>query len=114
MSLQFALDHLGEDEEGIAVNLLPLTSASMEVNRTGSKCSKVTKMIPHFRLLAISTSKVKNGDLEDVDALLSCPIWLPRSSVIEKMDSLSQMERNVTCASLFYAVNWILGTYLKL
>lgn len=98
-----------EDPEDLAIvlNIVPLLIQASEVNQTKSKSTAISRLIPHFRLLIKCTKAMKGNDLSDVDALLSCPILLPSPNVIEKFDSLSFMERNVTCSALFYGANWV-------
>lgn len=35
-----------------------------------------------------------------------CPIFLPKTDIIDKMESLSTKEKDVICSSLFHALNW--------
>lgn len=35
-----------------------------------------------------------------------CPMFLPKTDVIDKMESLSTKEKDVICSSLFHALNW--------
>ncbi|TRY62096.1 hypothetical protein TCAL_01763 [Tigriopus californicus] len=98
-----------EDPEDLAIvlNIVPLLIQASEVNQAKSKSTAISRLIPHFRLLIKCTKALKGNDLSDVDALLSCPVLLPSPNVIEKFESLSFMERNVTCSALFYGANWI-------
>ena len=45
-------------------------------------------------------------DLDPIQELLCCPIMVPDEGVVLKCDSLSNREKNVTCATLFYCANW--------
>lgn len=38
--------------------------------------------------------------------LTGCPMFLPKTEVIDKMESLSTKEKDVICSSLFHALNW--------
>ena len=60
-------------------------------------------MIPHFRLLSKCIAKQSNGDCKDIDALLSCHLWMPK---FEKVEALSPQELNYSCDILFYCLNW--------
>ena len=51
-------------------------------------------------------SAQNEGDLSDIDAVIGCPIWLPKRHVLEKFESLSTKEKNVVCGTLFYCANW--------
>ena len=70
-------------------------------------CVAVDRFIPHFGLLRVCTAANNDGNMEDIDALLGCPLWLPhREAVLEKFDSLSKNERNHVCTLLFATINW--------
>ncbi|XP_041318453.1 Fanconi anemia group D2 protein [Pyrgilauda ruficollis] len=61
---------------------------------------------PCFRLLRLYTAEQNSGSLEDIDALLGCPLYLTDLEVEGKLDSLSKQEREFLCSLLFYALNW--------
>uniref|UniRef100_A0A669QNS4 FA complementation group D2 n=1 Tax=Phasianus colchicus TaxID=9054 RepID=A0A669QNS4_PHACC len=61
---------------------------------------------PCFRLLRLYTGEQNNGSLEEIDALLGCPLYLTDLEVEGKLDSLSKQEREFLCSLLFYALNW--------
>uniref|UniRef100_A0A8C2TJM1 FA complementation group D2 n=1 Tax=Coturnix japonica TaxID=93934 RepID=A0A8C2TJM1_COTJA len=61
---------------------------------------------PCFRLLRLYTGEQNNGSLEEIDALLGCPLYLTDLEVEGKLDSLSKQEREFLCLLLFYALNW--------
>uniref|UniRef100_A0A673IIT1 Fanconi anemia group D2 protein-like n=1 Tax=Sinocyclocheilus rhinocerous TaxID=307959 RepID=A0A673IIT1_9TELE len=50
------------------------------------------------------------GDLEEIDALLGCPLILTDMEVVEKVESLSKAEREFLCSLLFYTINWFRET----
>ena len=66
----------------------------------------VNRFIPHFRLLRVCIANKNDRNLEDIDALLGCPLWLPSKSVLESFDTLSINERDHVCTILFSTVNW--------
>uniref|UniRef100_A0A803TND8 FA complementation group D2 n=1 Tax=Anolis carolinensis TaxID=28377 RepID=A0A803TND8_ANOCA len=100
-----------EDEESeatIAINLLPLVSQSYlnkHENEVTAKMSPVC-LSPFFRLLRLCISELNSGNLEDIDALLVCPLYLTNLEVGGKLDSLSKEEREFLCTLLFHALNW--------
>ncbi|XP_065543971.1 Fanconi anemia group D2 protein isoform X2 [Lathamus discolor] len=109
-----SLYNLDEDETqgAIAINLLPLVSQS-NVGRVTDGMSSQSKRVvsplclsPCFRLLRFYTAEQNNGSLEEIDALLGCPLYLTNLEVEGKLDSLSQQEREFLCSLLFYALNW--------
>ncbi|XP_075015246.1 Fanconi anemia group D2 protein isoform X3 [Calonectris borealis] len=109
-----SLYNLDEDESqgAIAINLLPLVSHS-ELGRVTDGMNNQSKRVvspiclsPCFRLLRLYTGKQNNGSLEEIDALLGCPLYLTDLEVEGKLDSLSKQEREFLCSLLFYALNW--------
>ncbi|NXX22750.1 FACD2 protein, partial [Podargus strigoides] len=109
-----SLYNLDEDETqgAIAINLLPLVSQS-ELGRATDGMRNQSKRIvsplclsPCFRLLRLYTGEQNSGSLEEIDALLGCPLYLTDLEVEGKLDSLSKEEREFLCSLLFYALNW--------
>ncbi|KFV05743.1 Fanconi anemia group D2 protein, partial [Pterocles gutturalis] len=109
-----ALYNLDEDESqgAIAINLLPLVSQS-ELGRATEGMSNQNKRVvspmclsPCFRLLRFYTAEQNSGSLEEIDALLGCPLYLTDLEVEGKLDSLSKQEREFLCSLLFYTLNW--------
>ncbi|KFZ46267.1 Fanconi anemia group D2 protein, partial [Antrostomus carolinensis] len=109
-----SLYNLDEDESqgAIAINLLPLVSQS-ELGTVTDGMSNQSKRVvspiclsPCFRLLRLYTGEQNRGSLEEIDALLGCPLYLTDLQVEGKLDSLSKREREFLCSLLFYALNW--------
>ncbi|XP_032555192.1 Fanconi anemia group D2 protein [Chiroxiphia lanceolata] len=108
------LYNLDEDQsqEAIAINLLPLVSQSELGRVTGGVSSQSKRAVspiclsPCFRLLRLYTAEQNSGSLEEIDALLGCPLYLTDLEVEGKLDSLSKQEREFLCSLLFYALNW--------
>ncbi|XP_077458420.1 Fanconi anemia group D2 protein isoform X3 [Stigmatopora argus] len=104
---------LDEDESqgGIGINLMPLLAKDM-YNRTEqhSRDKKDNKsslcLSPFFRLLRFCEEKQNQGDLEEIDALLGCPLVLTDMDVVEKIDSLSKVDKEFICTLLFHTINW--------
>ncbi|KAM6300768.1 Fanconi anemia group D2 protein [Aegotheles albertisi] len=107
------LYNLDEDESqgAIAINLLPLVSQS-ELGKVTDGSNQSTRIAsplclsPCFRLLRLYTAEQNSGSLEEIDALLGCPLYLTDLEVEGKLDSLSKQEREFLCSLLFYALNW--------
>ncbi|RVE73388.1 hypothetical protein OJAV_G00049030 [Oryzias javanicus] len=107
--------NLDEDESqgGIAINLLPLLAKDAQskgdeltqVNKTQKRVSPLC-LSPFFRLLRLCEEKRHQGDLEEIDALLGCPLILTDMDAVDKVQSLSKAEREFLCALLFHAINW--------
>ncbi|KAM4587248.1 Fanconi anemia group D2 protein isoform 2-T2 [Odontesthes bonariensis] len=102
-----------ESQGGIAINLLPLTSK--ELQNKGEQLTQSKKshkrasplcLSPFFRLLRLCEEKQHQGDLEEIDALLGCPLILTDMDVVEKVESLSKAEREFLCSLLFHTINW--------
>ncbi|XP_078597368.1 Fanconi anemia group D2 protein-like isoform X1 [Branchiostoma floridae x Branchiostoma japonicum] len=112
LDLCYNLEDGDELEEGnIAVNLLPLLEADQEMK--GSPARKGKKrtvspgcLAPHFRLLRYCEQAQRGGDLEGIDALLGCPMYLFKEETVEKIESLSVHERELMCTALFHTLNW--------
>uniref|UniRef100_A0A8V5GLG7 Uncharacterized protein n=1 Tax=Melopsittacus undulatus TaxID=13146 RepID=A0A8V5GLG7_MELUD len=105
-----SLYNLDEDETqgAIAINLLPLLSQNNVGSVTGGMSSQMSPLClsPCFRLLRFYTAEQNSGSLEEIDALLGCPLYLTNLEVEGKLDSLSKQEREFLCSLLFYALNW--------
>uniref|UniRef100_A0A8C9W8I8 FA complementation group D2 n=1 Tax=Scleropages formosus TaxID=113540 RepID=A0A8C9W8I8_SCLFO len=108
------IDEIDESQGGIAINLLPLLadafcykgeqwtqSQDKDKKRVSPLC-----LASFFRLLRLCEENQHKGDLEEIDALLGCPIMLTDLDVVEKVESLSKPEREFLCSLLFYTINW--------
>ncbi|XP_054472432.1 Fanconi anemia group D2 protein [Anoplopoma fimbria] len=102
-----------EGQGNIAINLLPLLAK--DVQTKGEQQSQTTKahkrvsplcLSPFFRLLRLCEHKLHQGDLDEIDGLLGCPLILTDMDVVEKMESLSKAEREFLCTLLFHTINW--------
>uniref|UniRef100_A0A667XHB4 FA complementation group D2 n=1 Tax=Myripristis murdjan TaxID=586833 RepID=A0A667XHB4_9TELE len=100
--------NLDEDEGqgGIAVNLLPLLARDSQQHKGETRVSPLC-LSPFFRLLRLCEEKQHQGDLEEIDALLGCPLVITDMDIIEKVDSLSKAEREFLCSLLFHTINWL-------
>uniref|UniRef100_A0A8C3M7H6 Uncharacterized protein n=1 Tax=Geospiza parvula TaxID=87175 RepID=A0A8C3M7H6_GEOPR len=108
-----SLYNLDEDQsqDAIAINLLPLVSQSELDEGSVLICALQVAvsplcLSPCFRLLRLYTAEQNSGSLEEIDALLGCPLYLTDLEVEGKLDSLSKQEREFLCSLLFYALNW--------
>ncbi|XP_059186008.1 Fanconi anemia group D2 protein [Centropristis striata] len=102
-----------QSQQGIAINLLPLLAKDIQYkveqkNQTKKANKRVSPLClsPFFRLLRLCEEKQHQGNLEEIDALLGCPLVLTDMGVVEKMESLSKAEREFLCSLLFNAINW--------
>ncbi|XP_039972214.1 Fanconi anemia group D2 protein [Xiphias gladius] len=102
-----------ESQGGIAINLLPLLAKDLKnKGEQQSQTKKAHKRVsplclsPFFRLLRLCEEKQHQGDLEEIDALLGCPLILTDMDVVEKIESLSKAEREFLCTLLFHTINW--------
>ncbi|KYO27801.1 Fanconi anemia group D2 protein [Alligator mississippiensis] len=111
-----SLYNLDEDETqgAIAINLLPLLAQSefgnvteeMATENQSKKAVSPVCLSPSFRLLRFYVAEKNNGSLEEIDALLGCPLYLTDLETEGKLDSLSRREREFLCSLLFHALNW--------
>ncbi|XP_076870482.1 Fanconi anemia group D2 protein [Brachyhypopomus gauderio] len=113
-SVMYNLDE-EESQGGIAINLLPLLAQDMPSRADGQTPAahrnprrRVSPLClsSYFRLLRLCEEKQHQGDLEEIDALLGCPLILTDMGVVEKVDSLSKVDREFLCSLLFYTINW--------
>ncbi|XP_078066044.1 Fanconi anemia group D2 protein [Mustelus asterias] len=103
-----------DTEGGIVINLLPLLSNSMTntdtENTTGKqkikKCVSPVSLASFFRLLRFCEEMQHNGNLEEIDALLGCPLYMTNLELVEKVESLSKQEQEFLCSLLFHTLNW--------
>ncbi|KAM8913890.1 Fanconi anemia group D2 protein isoform 2-T6 [Spinachia spinachia] len=102
-----------EGQGNIAINLLPLLAN--DIKTKGEQHSQTTKahkrvsplgLCPFFRLLRVCEHRLHQGDLDEIDGLLGCPLILTDMDVMEKMESRSKAEREFLCTLLFYTINW--------
>uniref|UniRef100_A0A8C9XST2 FA complementation group D2 n=1 Tax=Sander lucioperca TaxID=283035 RepID=A0A8C9XST2_SANLU len=102
-----------EDGEtpGIAINLLPILARDMQNKGEHSQTKKARVSLlclsPFFRLLRLCEEKQNQGDLDEIDGLLGCPLILTDMDVLEKTESLSKAEREFLCTLLFHTINWL-------
>ncbi|XP_076603581.1 Fanconi anemia group D2 protein [Chaetodon auriga] len=102
-----------ESQGGIAIDLLPLLSKDIQnkgeqQHQTEKAHKRVSPLClsPFFRLLRLCEEKQHQGDLEEIDALLGCPLILTDMDIVEKTESLSKAEREFLCTLLFHTINW--------
>uniref|UniRef100_A0AAZ3QAC5 FA complementation group D2 n=1 Tax=Oncorhynchus tshawytscha TaxID=74940 RepID=A0AAZ3QAC5_ONCTS len=93
-----------ESQGGIAINLLQLLSDDLQ--HKGELWMSPLCLSPFFRLLRLCEEQQHQGDLEEIDALLGCPLILTDMDVVEKSESLSRPEREFLCGLLFQTINW--------
>ncbi|XP_068598556.1 Fanconi anemia group D2 protein [Brachionichthys hirsutus] len=112
-SVMYDLDE-EESQGSIAINLLPLLAKDVQHKEQQSSGRRQTPhkrvsplcLAPFFRLLRLCEEKRHNGDLEEIDALLGCPLILTNMDAVEKMESMSKAEREFLCTLLFLTINW--------
>ncbi|XP_073707909.1 Fanconi anemia group D2 protein [Garra rufa] len=112
-SVMYNLDE-DESQGGIAINLMPLMTQDQQHKTDATQPAGVKKdrrvsplcLSPFFRLLRLCEEVQHQGDLEEIDALLGCPLILTDMEVMEKVESLSKAEREFLCSLLFYTINW--------
>ncbi|XP_051568967.1 Fanconi anemia group D2 protein isoform X1 [Myxocyprinus asiaticus] len=112
-SVMYNLDE-EESQGGIAINLLPLMAQDQQHKTDTPQPAGVKRerhvsplcLSPFFRLLRLSEEAQHQGDLEEIDALLGCPLVLTDMEVVQKVESLSKTEREFLCSLLFHTINW--------
>ncbi|KAM5315181.1 Fanconi anemia group D2 protein [Glossophaga mutica] len=101
-------------QDGIAVNLLPLLFSQDFAEDEGSKTSQESDhklvsplcLAPYFRLLRLCVEKQHNGNLEEIDGLLDCPVLLTDLEPGEGLESMSDKEHSFKCSLIYLTLNW--------
>ncbi|MBV94332.1 Fanconi anemia group D2 protein, partial [Eschrichtius robustus] len=63
-------------------------------------------LAPYFRLLRLCVDRQHNGNLEEIDGLLDCPIFLTDLEPGERLEYMSVKERSFICSLIFLTLNW--------
>ncbi|XP_063081320.1 Fanconi anemia group D2 protein isoform X10 [Cavia porcellus] len=100
--------------DGIAINLLPLLYSEefakdgghMTAQESGQKLVSTLCLAPYFRLLRFCVAKQHNGNLEEIDGLLDCPLFLTDLEPGERLESMPAKERSFLCSLTFLTLNW--------
>ncbi|XP_066899562.1 Fanconi anemia group D2 protein isoform X4 [Kogia breviceps] len=100
--------------DGIAINLLPLLFSQdfvqdggrLTLQESDQKLVSPLCLAPYFRLLRLCVDRQHNGDLEEIDGLLDCPIFLTDLEPGERLESMSVKERSFICSLIFLTLNW--------
>ncbi|XP_071959822.1 Fanconi anemia group D2 protein-like [Antedon mediterranea] len=105
--LFYSLEHEGS-VAGIAIDIVKLTDsmvvpAAKSADLESPVCAVCLN--PLFRLLK-SCEEVRNGNLDDIDALLGCPVKTINIDNLQKPDKYSVKERKHICAYIFNTINW--------
>ena len=95
-----------EYDNHLEANAIALNLGHMVASNKGSSAAKAARLIPHFRLLSKCIAKQQDGKMDDLDAVLGCPIWMIPDETYEKLDSISNQELNAMCDANFYCLNW--------
>ncbi|CAI9740292.1 Fanconi anemia group D2 protein-like [Octopus vulgaris] len=108
LDFQYSLDD--DVEDNVAVIILPLllygtASTSPVFDYAESSLSSPLCLVPTLRLLGVQQLQ-KNNNLDDIMALLGCPLCVTTSQVIEKIETMPTAEKEIICSSLFYTLNW--------
>ncbi|XP_057862467.2 uncharacterized protein LOC131070824 isoform X1 [Cryptomeria japonica] len=88
----------------ICLNVLPLLTSYQE------RSSQKLEFLPaNFFLLAAIERLTNQGSLESIDALLGCPLYLPKHQILfgDAWKSLAKRQKQVACLSLYYGICWI-------
>ncbi|XP_058144536.1 Fanconi anemia group D2 protein isoform X2 [Dasypus novemcinctus] len=100
--------------DGIIINLLPLLF-SQDFGKDGGRMTSQESeqkfvsplcLASCFRLLRLCVEKQHNGNLEEIDGLLDCPIFLTDLEPGERMQSMSVKEHSFMCSLIFLTLNW--------
>ncbi|KAG0590520.1 hypothetical protein KC19_1G105500 [Ceratodon purpureus] len=97
--------NLDGDMSPIILNILPMLTSSADKSLSQS----LLYLSANIRLLAAVERETNQGSLGGIDALLGCPLYLPKHELLldEQWSGLSRKNKEISCLSLFYAINWI-------
>lgn len=85
-------------EAPVTLNVYPALASNQE--------HKLLVYLPFlFKVAAVSSLRL-NGNLDNVDAVLGCPILLFDINEIENFSSLGQRQKSHILLSLYYSLNW--------
>ncbi|KAK3892628.1 hypothetical protein Pcinc_003517 [Petrolisthes cinctipes] len=95
------------EQTNIILNLGPLVlqdellKNTANVNKTQLVC-----LTPQFRLLRMLESRLHDGDLTNIDALLGCPVYAPPNSTWTNFTQLTKQQQHAALSCLFHTLNW--------
>ncbi|ELW63491.1 Fanconi anemia group D2 protein [Tupaia chinensis] len=101
-------------QDGIAINLLPLLYSQDFAHEEGQGTSQESGqksvsplcLAPFFRLLRLCVERQHDGNLEEIDGLLDCPVLLTDLEPGERLGSMSAREHSFLCSLIFLTLNW--------
>lgn len=102
------------NHDGIAINLLPLLFSQDFAEDEGRMTSQESDhklvsplcLAPYFRLLRLCVERQHNGNLEEIDGLLDCPLLLTDLEPGERLESMSVKELSFMCSLIYLTLNW--------
>ncbi|XP_006887761.1 PREDICTED: Fanconi anemia group D2 protein [Elephantulus edwardii] len=102
-------------QDGIAINLLPLLfsqdfaedGSRMTSHKSGQKLLSPLCLASYFRLLRLCIERQHDGNLEEIDGLLDCPVFLTDLELGEKLESMSVRKHEFICSLIFLTLNWL-------
>ncbi|KAK4317245.1 hypothetical protein Pmani_011660 [Petrolisthes manimaculis] len=95
------------EQTNIILNLGPLVLQHELANNTTSvNKTHLVCLTPQFRLLRMLESRLHDGDLTNIDALLGCPVFAPTPSTWTNFTQLTQQQQHAALSCLFHTLNW--------
>ncbi|KAH9288486.1 hypothetical protein KI387_032603 [Taxus chinensis] len=88
----------------ICLNVLPLLTSYQQ------RSSQQLQFLPAIFFLLAAVERLTNqGSLESIDALLGCPLYLPKRHILfgDAWKSLAKRQKQVVCLSLYHGISWI-------
>ncbi|KAJ8902489.1 hypothetical protein NDN08_006892 [Rhodosorus marinus] len=64
-------------------------------------------LCPLIELLCETTKRLASGSLDDTDAILGCPLWMPADSVLDSLSDQAMPVQVAAATSLLLAAMWI-------
>jgi len=101
---------LDGDAARIAVNVLPLLQKEIgDADAPASQRHALSTLSATFQLLRVCEAAVSedSSNLDAVDAVLGCPLYLFDVSTLVCFEDLPTASRSIACLALFHTVDWL-------
>lgn len=82
--------------------------STLPVSQRKKASSELARVLPSVRLLIKTIALSKDGDLDDIDALLGCGVWIFPGQTFSTFEQLQSEEKVAVLHSYFYTINWFI------
>ncbi|XP_055883251.1 Fanconi anemia group D2 protein-like [Biomphalaria glabrata] len=97
-----------EAESTVVLNLVPLLEQQLDDERLkrNNSSKSLLCLSPLFHLVTVCELKTSDNNLDNIDALLGCPVLMVKPEVCEEVKTMSAKEKDIVCSAIFYCINW--------